>query len=416
MGWISELSTVYDAVIKGPSKDSKPLPLYHIENNAPLTVTLDGQGKFKSARLLGKDEKSDWQTCMPCTEKSAARTSGVEAYPFCDKLEYVAGDYEKYASGKNLNEKHSAYLSILKDWAASEYSNTKINAVYTYVKKGRLVKDLLDAKIPEIKNNEDVEENNVFIRWAVYIPDEKEPRTWKDANIQRLWIKYYSHRYLRESDFCYISGKKTPIAVLHPAKIRHAGDSAKIISSNDNSNYTFRGRFEQPNQACQIGLEISTKAHNALRWLITKQGMTIGNGLTVVSWSSASMVKPKIITSTQALADDDEEDEEPVYSIRENLVHRINKRLLGYYSALKPTDKIIIMGLNAATPGRMSILLYHEFIKTDFCEAQEYWHYHLAWFYTYWKRRNKEDKKDTAFHTISALLRLRSQKLPMGSI
>jgi CRISPR-associated protein Csd1 len=391
MGWLTELSAVYDAVIKGPSKDNKPLPMYHIENNAPLTVILDERGKFQDAKLLGKnkEERADWQTCMPCTETSASRTSGVDAYPLCDKLEYVAGDYEKYVSGKKLKEKKSAYLALLKDWAESEYSDAKIKAVYAYVKKGVLIKDLLRAKIPEIKDESDIKKYTGFVRWVVEIPGEKESRTWKAPTIQRLWIRYYNHNYLNKSGFCYVSGKTTPIAILHPAKIRNAADSAKIISANDGSNYTFRGRFEEADQACQIGVEVTTKAHNALRWLITKQGTTIGDGLTVVSWCSASQIKPKIMTSTLALADDDEEEDEDddAYSTLENLARRINKRLQGYYSEVKPTDKIIIMGLNAATPGRMSILLYREFTKTDFCEAQEYWHGHLAWFYSYWDKK-----------------------------
>ncbi|MHB9292880.1 putative CRISPR-associated protein Csd1 [Hollandina sp. SP2] len=400
MGWLTELSTVYDAVIKGSQKDDKPLPLplYHIENNAPLTIILDGQGKFQGAALLGKnkEERVDWQTCMPCTETSASRTTNVEAYPLCDKLEYVAGDYKDHASGKKLKEKNSAYLSFLKDWVESEYSEAKIKAVYAYIKKGVLIRDLLRAKIPEIKNGSDIEAYSGFVRWAVEIPGEKESRTWKDKKIQNLWIQYYRHRYLNKPGGCYVSGKNTPIAVLHPAKIRNAGDSAKLISSNDKSNYTFRGRFEEAHQACQVGLELSTKAHNALRWLIAKQGHIIGNGLTVVSWCSASSIKPEIMTSTLAFAGDDDEDD-AVYSTQEHLARRITNRLQGYYSAVKPTDKILIMGLNAATTGRMSILLYQEFIKTDFCEAQEYWHGHLAWFYSYWNKKNNKPA-----HTISA--------------
>ena len=123
MNWLSELSTVYDRVIKNKKINDKPLPLYHIKNNALLVITIDGKGKFRSAKLLGKAERSDWQTCMPCTEKSAARTSGVEAYPFCDKLEYVAGDYAEYVMGKDLEEKHDKYLTLLGSWVQSDYSN-----------------------------------------------------------------------------------------------------------------------------------------------------------------------------------------------------------------------------------------------------------------------------------------------------
>jgi CRISPR-associated protein Csd1 len=404
MGWITELSAVYDAVMRN-SDDDKPLPLYHIENNAPLIITLDGNGNFLSARLLEKSEKSDWQTCMPCTEKSAARTSGAEAYPFCDKLEYVAGDYGKYANGKNLEEKHTKYLALLEKWAKSEYANQKIKSVFAYVKKESVVADILCVGIPAMQDNKGIEENNVFVKWEVEIPEDDKPRTWRDQEIHQLWIQFYENCYLTNTSFCYISGKESPIAELHPAKIRNAGDSAKIISSNDSANYTFRGRFEKAEQACQIGIEITTQAHNALRWLITKQGTTVGNGLTVVSWCTATDIKPIIMSNSLGFGDDDFENdnkEEVVYSTAEDFAHALNNRLRGYYGDVSNSDKIFVMELNAATPGRMSILLYREFSKSDFCDAQEFWHTHLAWFYSYWKAKKSKDEKSQLMRTISA--------------
>jgi len=398
MGWISELNKVYDHIAGNDKIGNKPLPLYHITNNAPLEITLNGKGEFQSARLLGKAERDDWQTCMPCTEKSAARTSGVEAYPFCDKLEYVAGDYAKYGEGKNLEEKHNEYVSLLEEWAQSKHSNQKIRSVCNYVKKGTIIKDILNAKtIPEMDTPDKIgaKENNVFVRWNIEIPNE-ERRTWMDPEIQRLWIEYYTNNFQKIKDFCYVTGNNEPIAELHPAKIRNAGDSAKLISSNDKSNYTYRGRFTEADQACQVSMSVSVKAHNALRWLIQRQGTTIGNGLTVVAWCSAPDVKPQLLNSTQDLwADEDNEQEE--YFGAEESGKAINKRLLGYYKNVPDSDQILIMALNAATPGRMSILLYREFIKSDFFEAQEHWHYHLAWFYTYWRKGEK-----SPYHTISA--------------
>ena len=400
MGWLSELNNVYDRIIENEKIEKKPLPLYHITNNAPLEITLNEKGEFRSARLLGKAERDNWQTCMPCTEKSAARTSGVEAYPLCDKLEYVAGDYIDYADGKNLGKKHSEYISILEGWAQSEYSNQKIKSVYTYVKKGTLIKDILDKKtISDMDTPAKIsaKESNVFIRWNVEIPNDILPsQTWKDPEIHRLWIEYYSHKHLKDRSFCYISGNDEPIAELHPAKIRNTGDSAKLISSNDSSNFTFRGRFTEASQACQIGVAVSVKAHNALRWLIERQGSTIGNGLTVVAWCSAPDVKPKLLNSTRDSWLTEEEDEQNEYFASEESGNAIKNRLLGYYGKVRDSDKILIMALNAATPGRMSILLYREFSKSDFFEAQEYWHGHLAWFYTYWE---KGDKKP--YRTIS---------------
>ncbi|MDR1748862.1 MAG: type I-C CRISPR-associated protein Cas8c/Csd1, partial [Spirochaetaceae bacterium] len=399
MGWLTELSTVYDRVAENKKIEKKPLPLYHITNNAPLVITLDGEGNFISAKLLGKAERDDWQTCMPCTEKSAARTSGVEAYPFCDKLEYVAGDYANYAEGKNLKTKHDEYNTLLSNWAQSESSNQKIMSVYKYVKKGTLIKDILkDGSIPEMDTPAKIgaKESNIFIRWNVEISGDAESRTWQDSEIQQLWIEYYSRCYLKDRNFCYISGKNEPIAELHPAKIRNAGDSAKLISSNDNSNYTFRGRFTNANQACQIGMDVSVKAHNALRWLIDRQGTTIGNGLTIVSWCSASDIQPDLLKSSHDLNPDEEDEGEGYFTLEES-AKRIKNRLLGYYGEIPENDKILIMGLNAATPGRMSLLLYREFTKSAFFEAQKYWHSHLAWFYTYWKKGEK-----TPYRTVSA--------------
>jgi CRISPR-associated protein Csd1 len=398
MGWLSELSTVYDRVAKNKKIENKPLPLYHISNNAPLVITLDGNGNFISAKLLGKTgtERDDWQTCMPCTEKSAARAgSTVAPYPFCDKLEYVAGDYADYAEGKNLQTKYEDYITLLGNWAQSEYSNQKIKSVYTYTKKGLLIKDILkNGNISEMDTPEKIGDNNVFVRWNVEIPGDAEGRTWQDSEIHKLWIEYFSRNYLENKDFCYVSGRKEPIAELHPKKIRNAGDGAKLISSNDDKNYTFRGRFTNVNQACQIGMEVSVKAHNALRWLIDKQGATIGNGLTIVLWCSASDIQPDLLKSSHDLFPDEDEEE---YFTLENAAQKIKNRLLGYYGKISENDKILVMGLNAATPGRMSILLYREFSKSDFFKAQENWHNHLAWFYRYW---NKEEKK--LHYTISA--------------
>jgi CRISPR-associated protein Csd1 len=399
MGWLSELSTVYDRVIKNKKISDKPLPLYHIKNNAPLVITLDGKGKFCSAKLLGKAERGDWQTCMPCTEKSAARAGDTVApYPFCDKLEYVAGDYGDYCDGKKLKEKYSAFLKCLGDWAQSDYSNPKIMSVYKYVKKGTLVKDILDKRrIPEMDTVEKIiaGENNVFIRWNVEIPEE-DGRTWLDSEIHRLWIDYYSRNCPNHQGFCYISGNKEIIAGLHSKKIRNTGDGAKLISSNDDTNYTFRGRFTEAAQACQVSMKVSVKAHNALRWLIEKQGATIGNGLTVVAWCSASDIQPQLLKSSHDLWPDDNI-VQGNYFTSEKLAKAIKDRLLGYYGNIQDNNKILVMALNAATPGRMSILLYREFIESDFHESQNYWHGHLAWFYTYWKKGEK-----SPYHTISA--------------
>ena len=94
MNWITELEKVYDKTIDKKSGD-KPFPIYHITNNASLTITLDKIGNFITTDLIDKKDK-DRITCMPCTESCSSRTSGADAYPLFDKLEYVSGDGEKF--------------------------------------------------------------------------------------------------------------------------------------------------------------------------------------------------------------------------------------------------------------------------------------------------------------------------------
>jgi len=386
MGWLSELNNVYDRIIENSDIENKPLPLYHISNNAPLEITLNGKGEFRSVRLLGNAEKNDWQTCMPCTEESAARTGSPEPYPFCDKLEFVAGDYSRYFKGKNLDEKYDNYLALLGKWTLSKYTNLKILSVYNYVKKGTLIKDILmSGKILEMNTPDKISKYDAFVRWNVEIPGEKS-QTWLDPEIQQLWVDYYARNCSNEQGLCYVSGKKDYIANLHSKKIRYSGDGAKLISSSDLSNYTYRGRFIDANQACQIGMEVSGKAHNALRWLIERQGAIIGSGLTVVAWCMASNVQPQLLKSSHDSWGDEDDNEQDEYYASEKAGNMIKNRLRGYYGVVPDSEKILIMVLNAATKGRMSILLYREFIKSDFCDAQEYWHNHLAWFYTYFKK------------------------------
>jgi len=397
---MTELSTVYDLLVQKDSLDSKPLPLYHIENNAPLTIILDGTGKFKTAKLLSEKEKKDSVTCMPCTEKSMSRTGNPDPYPLCDKLEYVAGDYGKYCAGKKFDEKYKSYAAQLEQWGNSKYSNKKIKAILNYVKKGTLAADILKAKIPEISDKAGLEKNSGFIRWEVELSiKDINTKTWEDLEIQDLWIEYYTNTFMDKRGFCYGSGDEdVPIAEFHQGKIRHSGDKAKLISANDDANYTYRGRFINASEVCQIGTEISYKAHNALRWLIHTQGTYLGNGLTVVAWcSSAIMIPPLIQNSAEIMVslDNDLGDEE--YDSSQVFARALRSRLRGYYGNISKKDYIFVMVLNAATTGRMSILLYREFAGSDFCQRIEDWHTNLSWFYTYWQ---KEEKR--YINTISA--------------
>ncbi|MBJ8192659.1 type I-C CRISPR-associated protein Cas8c/Csd1, partial [Bacillus cereus] len=85
------------------------------------------------------------------------------------------------------------------------------------------------------------------------------------------FVGYYS-QLLGEEDICYVTGRQLPSTDKHANKIRNSGDKAKLISANDTSGFTFRGRFAHSHEAASISYEVSQKAHNALKWLINRQG------------------------------------------------------------------------------------------------------------------------------------------------
>lgn len=83
---------------------------------------------------------------------------------------------------------------------------------------------------------------------------------------------------------CLGSGESIPLADSHPKRLRHGGDGAKLISSSDNSGFTYRGRFQNAAEAYGLGSATTQKVHNALRWLIARQGARLNKSSVLVAW------------------------------------------------------------------------------------------------------------------------------------
>lgn len=405
MSWLTELEKVYDNTIDKKT-DDKPAPVYHISNNASVTVVLDGKGNFIKAELIDAKSK-DRVTAMPCTDSCASRSSGADAYPLCDKWEYVCGD----------TEKHGMYMNLLKSWACSAFANDKVKAVYAYAAKGTLAEDLKRSGI----TCDDVSD---FIRWSVELPGDTKPELWNDEATQNSWIQYYTsdafeayckrqfknkkdlEKYIKETGLNYTDGSSTKIAAYHPAKIRHGGDKAKIISSNDTQNYTFRGRFLTDKEACQVGADATQKAHCALRWLIRRQEESLGDGLSVVTWNAAGDRLPSIVEGSGIFDygvdfSGDKSVQENEYETAEEFAYAMNKRLVGYYGDIGNPQNIMILVIKEATPGqgRASIALYRELQNTDIVQALNNWYDRLLWYKSY-LRRNKDGTVKDYIHSI----------------
>ena len=393
MSWTDELYKIYEYNSDREFDANEPvmLPVAHSTANAQIEISIDLEGDFKGAKAV---EKSDAVTVIPATEDSATRSSGICAMPFADKLVYIAGDYSTYAEGKKADNSgyFTYYMNQLGEWMAGEYSHPFVKALYAYLDKRCLISDLVRAdviKIDEVsgkfKDKEKISgiaQEDSFVRIKV---DNVE--TWKDKSLQESFISFNSS-LMGEKQLCYASGEYVPPTYKHPSKIRNSGDKAKIMSTNDESGFTYRGRFADKEQAVSVGYEYSQKIHNALRWLREKQGKNI-DSMTVIVWASAMQDIPDSSESffDDSLFDSPDEKTADIPSTMPLYMDMLNKRIFGVRDRLEPNTKVMIMGLDAATTGRINISMYSELESSQYLANIEKWHSETAWLRFYGKSK-----------------------------
>ena len=413
MSWIEKLCRTYDGNLKriADPNDSVPLlPLYHSMQNAQIHIILDGDGNYLRASVVSKE---DAKTIIPATEDSAGRSgSKIAPHPLFDTLQYVAGDYLTWGGNPNKKKNESGYeqyINALRGWV-NWAGNRKLESVLVYLEKGCLISDLVndeilfpnsDGKLAQlwqgasqippifkaIKNANKKGQYESFVRFSVEIIGDPQSRLWKDIELQELWTRYVSTLPMHR-DICLVIGDNANIASNHPKYIRYPGDGAKLISSNDEEGFTYLGRFTNDKEACSVSLEATHKAHNALRWLIKQQGYWDGDQA-IVAWAISGVDVPDLCANTLAFILDGTEkmqNQETSYTAEE-VGNQLSKRIAGYAANLGPTEEVVVMGLDSATPGRMAISFYRELTGSKLLERVQSWHEGCCWLQRFGKDR-----------------------------
>ncbi len=419
MSWIAKLYDTYEAALKLPAVEGKlPLmPISHTSQNAHINIVINSEGNFIKAMVL--PDKT--QLVLPATEKSAGRTSGEEPHPLADKLQYVAKDYERHGGKKKTYFK--SYRDLLQSWCESEYSHPKVQAILQYVSKGKVIEDLIKEKIVYVnaanvlltqwdndngeapalfkllpKDKGVLEQGSALVCWTVEQVSDPCEKTWEDSAIQQSWIAYYASAGNNAKGLCYITGEIQALAMNHPKKIRHSGDGAKLISSNDWQGFTFLGRFTDEKkhvetlglQSVGIGAIATQKAHNALSWLIQRQGFRNGDQV-YIAWAVSGKDVPDPLVDAYAVMDHEPEVINLGTTLAQDYAIRLRHYMAGYAVTLSPNEQIIIIGIDSATPGRMGIVYYREKNNREFLDCLEQWHKDFSWY----QRYTKEIKDDT---------------------
>lgn len=400
MAWLKTLADTYDIYsdLAGVDKNGQAvlLPISHSTFNAQIEVTIDKDGNFVDAQKLEKG--IGMVTVIPVTEDSAARSSGIAPHPLCDKLCYIAGDYTDY-TGDDKIKYYDAYMEQLKNWAESDFTHPMVQAVYRYLVKGSLICDLTAKKALLLDDNgkltDDIKihgqgQTGANVRFRVFGAG-KPQEIWKSQEVYKKYSAYYQQKS-EEKKLCYITGKMESCSDKHPSKIRNSADKAKLISGNDESGFTYRGRFTAKEQAVSVGYDASQKAHNVLRWLIQKQGYTRDESAIVCWLVNREMPIPDMMKdSINAYGDVDDFDfdfddigiddvaADNKHDTGKYIAEQFNNAVNGYAGKIKQDDKIAIIALDAATTGRLSVVYYDEMGGKQYMDAILNWHRHCNW-------------------------------------
>ncbi len=428
MSWMQRLYETFEqANMLDIPDEEKPMPICHTRQNAHINIVIDGNGCFKRAKVLFKQP-----VVLPATEQSAGRTGKCPPpHPLGDKLHYIAKDYKKFGGEKPSF--FDEYCNLLESWCNSEFSHPKAKSVFDYVSKGRVVEDLVTHKIlwldngklitpenldeakkttgtePDIfksiskdQSTHKYDQGSALICWSVEVDSEPLIETWLDIELQAKWINFYASQDGIKG-LCFIMGETNVLAFNHPSKILQSESGAKLISANDFEGFTFRGKFvdtkksakENGLQGLGVGFDTTQKAHNALKWLLTRQGKENGKQA-IIAWAVSGKLIPSPIEELNNWNLDDYSDDfksqlppnlETAIDFATDLGQRFGRALkshmAGYFngqiSNLKNEENIIILVLDSATRGRKSISFYRDVMAKEYMQAIENWYSHFAW-------------------------------------
>lgn len=434
MSWATALCDLYDtnvrrvgAVENWKGKALILMPLGYDTMKAQIEITIDEEGNFISARTL---EKSEAETIVPYPER---RTSGIKALPLCDSLSYIAGDFlervtmfldgvsdkKKERTINDIKKSFQSYISGLSAWCSSDYVTSKVLAVYKYVSRQSVIADLQKNNILFLNDNEVLSDRKkiqgvriekAFVRFRVYSSaSQDETAVWLDRQTQQSFIKFYLST-AKINDLCYFTGKTELIAKTNPVKIRGEWDTkASLISSNDDVNFTYRGRFNTKdkssgyNEALSVGYETSQKIHNALKWIIRRQGYT-RDGVCLVTWESRLRDLPQFYEGAAQMFDLlSSTDEQPLNSedalFNETETNHFDTNYVtardfslaidGYTKNIEDTSHMVILAFDSASPGRLAITYYRDLETSTYLKNIRCWQKSCCWRQEYYDKNKK---------------------------
>ncbi|MCI1659705.1 type I-C CRISPR-associated protein Cas8c/Csd1 [Bifidobacterium psychraerophilum] len=368
---------------ENPDVSKALLPLHHTTLKTQLCVTLGSDGLL---RRIERDSK-DVTIIVPCTEKSMGRAGTKPVpHPLCDQLQYVDGAYDV--------SKFDSYMKQLADWKSD---NVKLNAIYHYLSEHSILEDANNFDIHLCSSTDASEkaeyekDRKLGVRFSVEIPGDHTPYVWSDKIIQDLWIAHQSNEG-KQIGIDNLGEALYELADSFPKKIVSVDGNAKLISANDNTNFTFRGRFSSKQESLRIDKLTSQKLHSTLAWIVSNNG-SITEKQDIVIWAvdsnPADIINPAgnsedLFADFKLSHDVTESDQqlEALHQIDTDYALQFVKILQGYgnqQTLKKHSRKIVVVIFDAATSGRLSVTFYRELESGEYIENILQWHIDSSW-------------------------------------
>lgn len=316
-------------------------PLYHATGRAGCTICLGKDGTLHEIIMHDKPQP----IVYPVTEPSMKRTISPEKSPhgLCEQAGIA---------------KEKPYLIQLSHWAEAS-GNDFLQTIVSYVREGTLFDDVTaaggDAK--------------TMIRWQVGAI-----QCWNNEKLMESWISFYSNQVKANALFSVdmVTGKTDTIATTHPKATLPGHGNGKFISAGDKTEFTWRGFFAVPEEALTVSVASSHYAHQAIKYLALHNGVSIGNGDTLMIWSPvdpAAKVSPNLWYT---------DPENPLPFAWEDgfLANYRNHLSIPEHVRNAP---LITMICGGATTGRNCTKFYEEGDSSTYLDAIAHWRYKTGW-------------------------------------
>lgn len=249
----------------------------------------------------------------------------------------------------------------------------KLNAIYRYVSEHSISKDAIQYGIQLTGKDE-----KIGVCFEVEIPGKACRPVADDPEIRNRWIEFQQREHAWAGTDIFGRDFYSQ-ASNYPKNIVSTAGNAKLISANDNTNFTYRGRFGNRDEALRIDSETSQKIHSTLRWLVNNHA-TITDTQAIIIWAvkkpEENVVNPELNfaeTLSHMLLNSESEQHDVVQdaliATDMNYAKRFRALLRGYGSPdflQKHANKMAIVILDAATSGRLSVTFYRELRENEY--------------------------------------------------